>query len=166
MCVRGSRIGTEHQIEKFLQLTSLFNEKLDEEGYRKKIRAIYEKLGATFLYNLVYKIDAEPGPDRLFTIDQCNPWTGADGAEVDEGISVGENRKTFGLFKGGSQISSVSKTTKETLQMLKGGLTAAEIADALYKSEKTDKSRAAIESQVEHICLRLESLGAIKRKRR
>lgn len=207
MCVRSGRLGTEHQIEGFLKLTALFNEKLDEEEYKRKIREIYKKLGATYLYNLVYKIDAEAGDvaatqsgratesgrvphsgkvpqggrdphggrapqsGKLLYLDQCNPWTGMDRGEVAGNISVGENKKSFGLFKGDRQISSVSQYTVDVLNLLKKGLSISEIADALYeKSQKAGgknaRSRAAFESQVESISLSLESIGIVRRRER
>lgn len=167
VCVRHTRVNTEHQIERFLDLIALFNEKWDRDDYIRKIHAIYDELGATFLYNLVYKIDAEKGNDKLTYINQYNHWTGKDKASVDEKISVGENKKSFGLFKDGKQISSVSKRTEDVLKLLRQGLTVSDIAAKLYENQSKIGKRlscAALESQTASICLSLESLGAIKKK--
>lgn len=166
VCLRNTRIGTEHQIERFLELIALFNDKWDKEEYTKKIRAVYKELGATFLYNLVYKIDAEGGDDKLSYIDRFNPWTGKDRAVVDEKISVGENKKSLGLFKDTHQVSSVSKRTQDVLEMLRENLTISQIASRLYEKQTSEKkmTAAALESKVEEICRNLELLGVLKKE--
>lgn len=167
MCVRYARINTDYQIESFLNLIDLFNDKWDKEEYQRKISAVYKNLGATYLYNMVYKIDAESGNNKLTYIDNCNYWTGENKAVVDEKISVGENKKSLGLYKDGVQINSISKRTKTVLDLLKQGLTVKEVAQNLYENQsKVGKklTAAALENQMEGICFSLESLGAIKRE--
>ena len=170
LCLRCGRLAKEFQIEKLASLTKLFNETFDEENFKQRMEEVYDRLGAKFLYNLIYKILAEPGKGtEMLRIDQCSPWTEYDGAEVQEGITVGDNQRTFGLYRHGCQISSISRDTRDVLALLGEGKSLGEITLELHAKHQAQpgrrkETRAAMAQRVQRICLQMEKIGAIARK--
>ncbi len=170
LCLRCGRVGKEYQIEQLAGLSLLFDENLDKESFTKRMREVYERLGAKFLYSLIYKIDAEPGLGaEIMQIDRCSHWTEDDTAEIQEKITVGENQKTFGLFRNGRQISSISRDTRDVLELLREGHNIGDIAAKLherYKEESWRKpeSRASLCNRVQKICHNMENIGVIVRR--
>lgn len=169
LCFRCGRIGTELQIERLAGLAALFDKNLDAADFRRRMAEVYRRLGATFLYHLVYKIDAEAGTGgALAYIDQCSPWTEEDRADVQDSFSLGNNAKTVGLFRSGRQVGAISRDAADVLELLREGHTVGSAADILYErcqkeAGRRRESRAGLGDRIIKICRNLEGLGAILR---
>ena len=133
------------------------------------MKAVYDRLGAKYLYSLVYDIYAcGSGDGRVKVIDQCSPWSPDDAVALAEGITLGTNTASLAVLRDGKQIGSVNLETADVLRALGAGGTVREIAEALYPKYK-NKPRyeqlglPSFEAQILSVCLSLEHMGAISR---
>lgn len=168
--LRAARLTTELQINKISQLNRLFSDDYDDEGFRAGMKKVYDRLGAKFLYSLVYNISAcGNGGGNIKVIDFCSPWTPDDGAAAAEGIALGTNTASLAVMRGDKQIGSVNLETADVFRSLTEGRTVRETAHALYPKYKGKKryERSGLpgfEEQILAVCLMLEKMGAINRK--
>ncbi len=167
--LRATRMTTALQINKVSPLNKLFSDDYDDDGFRTKMKAVYDRLGAKYLYSLVYDIYAcGSGDGRVKVIDQCSPWSPDDAVALAEGITLGTNTASRAVMRDGKQIGSVNLETADVLRALGAGGTVREIAEALYPKYK-NKPRyeqlglPSFEAQILSVCLSLEHMGAISR---
>ena len=163
-----NRLEGDYQILRLAGLTRLFNrDGFDEAGFIQHLQEIYKRLGATYLYHLVYHIRADgAGTGNIVKIAQYNPWDMADTAQV---LSyTGENTASKGLWKDGKQIGSCNRETERILSVLREGKTLRETAEALWP-EVSGKKKYAKEGYpaflytVMQTALHLEQTGAVSR---
>lgn len=169
--LRAARLITELQINKVSQLNKLFSDDYDENGFRTGMKKVYDKLGAKYLYSLVYNIYAcGSGDGKIKTIDFCSHWTPDDAAAVSDGIALGTNNASLAVMRGDKQIGSVNLESADILRALMKGSTLREVSEVLYPKYKNKKryeklGLPAFEEQVLTVCLMLEKMGAISNKK-
>ena len=164
-----ARLEAKLQIRKMADLTALFNDDLDVEGLCRQMEAVYEELGATYLYSILYRIRAAgDGDGKIRRIRQYNPWDMGDRAQISPEVTVGPNPATQSLWCGKRHRGVLSREKADILSQLQAGKSAREAAEALW-SQYADKPRyrkegyPAFLSRVLEVCLNLESIGALKR---
>ncbi len=167
--LRATRMSAALQINKVSPLNKLFSDDYDDEGFRTKMKAVYDRLGAKYLYSLVYDIYAcGSGDGKVRAIDLCSPWSPENSVSVAEGITLGTNTASFAVLRDGKQIGSVNLETADIFRSLMEGGTIREISEVLYPKYK-EKTRykqlglPSFEAQILSVCLSLERMGAISR---
>ena len=168
--VRENRLTTELQINKVSQLNELFNDNYDSEAFCAGMKKVYDRLGAKFLYSLVYNISAcGNGSGKVKTIDFCSEWTPDDFALIADGITLGTNTASLAVMRDSKQIGSVNLETADVFRTLTEGGSIREISEKLYPKYKDNKrykqlGLPAFEDQILAVCLMLEKMGVISRQ--
>ena len=164
-----NRIEGRHQIRKMAALTALFNDDLDQAALCREMESIYDGLGATYLYGMLYRIRAAGnGSGAIRRICQHNLWDMGDRAEVAPAVTVGPNPSTRSIWRGKRHMGVLSQEKADIFAQMQSGKSAAETAEALW-AKYADKPRyqqegyPAFLSRVLETCMNLENLGAWKR---
>lgn len=169
-CIVEDKIPLEYQVNTLSHLTELFNEGLDEDGFKRKMLNIYCGLGAKYLYSLLYKIDnANKDKNRNFnTLDLCNQWNLTDMAVSKGTIEIWHNEDSFVVESEKKRIGVFDQEAVDIFNLVKNGKCVKEIAELLYDKymEKYKKyGKPSFECQVLNSCFKMEQLGIIIRKK-
>lgn len=166
----SNRIEADYQKMRTADLTLLFNKDNDEfspEALCQKLSAIYQKLGATYLYSLIFKIDAcQNGDGCLRHINQYNAWDKHDKASVAEGLTLEENKDSQAVMIKNRQIGVFNNETADILEQLSQGNTVQQTADILWEKYRERRKYqkygyAAFLTSILSACLQMELIGAI-----
>ena len=164
-----NRLEGRHQIRRLTALTALFNHGLDQPALQQKMEGVYKELGATYLYSVLYKINASGrGYGTIRRIRQYNPWDLDDAAVLQPGVTIGDNANVQSIWRGKRHLGVLSQEKAEILAQLQADKSVQEMADALWNKYQ-DKARyqqdgyPAFLSRVLETCMQFENLGAIKR---
>lgn len=165
-----TRMEGRHQIRRLTALTALFNPDLDEAALQQQMEGIYRELGATYLYSVLYKIDAAGhGNGAIRRIRQHNPWDLADTGALLPEVTTGGNANVQSIWRGHRHLGVLSQEKADILAQLQAGKSVQEAADALW-SKYEGKPRyqqggyPAFLSRVLEACMQFETLGAIRRQ--
>ena len=164
-----NRLEGRHQIRKLTALTALFNHDLDEPALQQQMEAIYQELGATYLYSVLYKINAcGTGDGAIRRIRQYNPWDLGDAAALQPGVTIGDNANVQSVWRGKRHLGVLSQEKADILAQLQAGKSVQEIANALWnkyqnKARYQQDGYPAFLSRVLETCMQFENLGAVKR---
>lgn len=164
-----NRMEGRHQIRRLTALTALFNPDLDEPALQQQMEAVYQELGATYLYSVLYKIHATgQGNGEICRIRQYNLWDMNDTAAVQQGVTVGTNANVQSIWYGKRHMGVLSQEKADILAQMQAGKTVQEAADTLWsKYEGKQRYRQGgypeFLSRVMAACMQFETLGAIKR---
>lgn len=166
ICATKTRMVTGLQLEKLADLTALFNENFDKEQFKKQLGAVYNKLGAKYLYSIVYNLKAdEAGPLKL--LDVCNPWHYEGGASVSADFHAERKGKTVKCFLGEKLLGLIGPDAYELIVMLRQGMTVGQAVKLLYVKYRLFgmpiKSYYAYLDQMLALCSRLETDGVLTR---
>ena len=165
-----TRMEGRHQIRRLTALTALFNPNLDEAALQQQMESIYRELGASYLYSVLYKINASgQGDGRIRHIRQYNPWDLNDAAVLQPGVTIGDNVRVQSVWRGHRHLGVLSQEKADILSQMQAGKSVQEAAAALW-SKYEGKPRyqqggyPAFLSRVLDTCIQFETLGAIKRQ--
>ncbi len=167
----AGRSEAAYQIARVSELTRLFNKEdkaFDAAALAEKLAAVYYRLGASYLYSVVFKITS-CGEGAFCRIDSYNPWDAHDRAETSGKLAVEANKASLALLKDGRQIGALNNEAADILEQLLLGKTAQEAASALWGKHGSRKKYQkygypAFLSAVLATCRRTEGIGAIKRQ--
>ena len=167
-CVIKERIPYEFQLELLTELTSKFNKNFDEIRFKSKMKDIYNSMGATYLYTLLYKFSKSKGVDVVVCIlNQSNQWDLDGKSEFLNTVSINEDKSSFELNLNDNRVGFIYSEAKDIIALLLKGYKVAEIADELYDKYKNDKKylkykKAAFICSILDTCSKLEQLGVIR----
>lgn len=156
------------QIEKLAELSALFSESFDSADFKKRMREIYVRLGASYLYNIVYRME-NTGNFAFEAVDSFNPWHTADRA----GIAPDLTRRQVGDFTclglGGQEKRMVLPDVAELVSTLGEGYTLEEAVKWLYYKYKATLIGKNVRfygylASVMETCRLLEQDGILERK--
>ncbi len=163
--VLHSRQTIETQTEIIVDLTSKLNEGSSPEELSEQWMALYEKLGASFLYSMTLdcfkKAKSENG--NVEVLNCCNPWNGKNVPILTHNFTVEKYSKYFSIWKDGRRIAVVDEDTNYLLAALGKDKTTREIAEELYTNSDRSKSFAKVFNDVLNVCNYLERLGIVKK---
>lgn len=167
-CVIKERLPYEFQLELLTELTSKFNNNFDEIKFKGKMKDIYDSMGATYLYTLLYKISKSKDFDTGVSIlNQSNQWDLNSKSEFLDTVSISEDKNSFELNLNKDRVGFVDSEAKDIISLLLKGYKVAEIADELYEKYKNDEKylkykKAAFICSILDTCSKLEQLGVIR----
>lgn len=166
----ANRIESSLQINRIAELTGLVNK--ENKGFQsgdlcKALSDVYKKLGATYLYSLVYQIHAcGKGDGVLRCINHYNGWDAEDSAMVAEGLVLEQNTDSRAVVKNGRKIGALNNETVDILEQLQQGKTVRQAAEALWTKYRGRRKYAkygypAFLNSLLQACLQMEAIGAI-----
>lgn len=162
-----SRLNGPLQLAKLSDLTLLFDPQFDPADFQRRMTAVYDRLGATYLYSMVYKLDMDGSDRGLSHLRQYNPWDMEDKVECAEDIELYENGEMFDVRRNGKRISMLNAEGKAMLCAFRDGMNVEQTAKALFptfgKSKKYKNGYPSFLDNLLNVCLKLETLGLIKR---
>ena len=167
-CVIKERIPYEFQLELLTELTSKFNKNFDKISFKSKMKDIYNSMGATYLYTLLYKFSKSNGVDAgVCILNQSNQWDLDSKSEFLNTVSINEDKSSFELNLNDNRVGFIDSEAKDIIALLLEGYKVAEIADELYDKYKNDKKylkykKAAFICSILDTCSKLEQLGVIR----
>lgn len=173
MCARDDRVVGGCQIEGLAGLTALFNENFDSADFIAKMREIYKRLGAKYLYSLIYYLKADGGNDdngRISYLNSYCRWHYENCGNVAEDYHVEENGFQMDYYLGDKKIFTAGNTEAQLLELLKEGHTVEQAAKWIYVKKRALKEKGI--GKVSYFnylqsmllcCQQLEKYGLLKR---
>jgi len=175
--LRGRNL-CDYQIVRLAELTELFNKDFDREEFERKMHEIYQRLGAKYLYDIIYKIEScREGSDsenaeqgRMNYIRQYNQWDTDDRLERVPGYVFKRKGPVFDIFKDGSSFMRINMEQAEELSYLSRGNTVRETADWLYPRYKNAQAykkygKSSFVQAILDLCRLMEKSGVIRKIR-
>lgn len=155
------------QIERLAKLTALFQDPFDPREFKRSMHGIYDRLHATYLYDILYHLE-DAGDPAFLCLDTYNPWHYQDHASVSDALTA---RKLAGeeiLFLDGKPVGRVKTDAAELLNCFRSGDSVEEAAKWVffkYRNTLIGKrtSYYAYLTQVLTTCRLLENLGVLCR---
>ena len=125
------RLNAGAQIEQVSELTALFQEPFDKDGFRRRMRGIYDGLDAKYLYSVLYRIE-NSGTPGFVNVDTYNPWHTADRAAAAEDWGAVSRGGMDCVTLGGRMKRTVSEDVTELIRLLEQGESVERAAKWLY----------------------------------
>lgn len=156
------------QINKLATLTALFTEGFDEKDFCRRMLEVYDRLGAKYLYNMLYRIE-DTGRAQFTRIDTYNPWHYEDTAQVLGSVTTKKHGSYTFICHDGKEIRMVSEDIVELIKLLAEGYNIERSAKWLYVSFKGTIIGPNV-NYYEYLnailtnCLLLENDGILKRR--
>ena len=167
--MRHARLNGGVQIERLADLTVRFNEKgFDAADFKEKMRNIYARLGAKYLYSLVYKINNIGEKSELRYIDYINHWHYEDRAELAPEVTAKRCGDYIDFYRAGKLNARCDMETYKLVRLLKNGYTVEKATKLIYMERrgflgKGGKSYYKLLDEQLIQCNSLEKSGLISR---
>ena len=161
------RLNAGLQIERISDLTELFSDSFDKKDFKRRMLDIYAKLGASYLYDIVYRI-ADTGKASFEKVDVYNHWHTADKAEPAANVTFRKRSSFTAIGLGDREIRLTPPDVAELVTTLGEGYTVEEAAKWLYYKYKIDLIGKNVRfyaylNAVLETCRMLENDGILKR---
>lgn len=168
-CTWNDRIIGGRQIELLAGLTELFNKTFDAADFKAKMREIYQRYKAEYLYSLIYKFKADGGNGKLQYIDVLNHWHYKDKAKVRTEFTGRVNERYVDYYLGEKYVGSCNFDTYEFILHLRAGMSIEAAAKMLYFKYRglMGKDLGSYYGYLQNLivyCPRFESEGIIEKR--
>ena len=130
-----ARLNAGCQIEKLAELTALFSDAFDKADFKRRMREIYQRLGACYLYDMVYRLE-NTGKAAFHQVNCYNPWHTGDKAKIAPDITYKSRCGLTALGLGDREIRMVLPDVAEMIPTLGEGYTVEQTAKWLYYKYK------------------------------
>ena len=137
-CCTAAHLGRMNaglQIERVASLTALFSDTFDEADFKRRMKDVYQRLGATYLYDIVYRIEND-GNMGFRKVDCYNPWDPSDKARPASDVTFRYRGGFVSIGVGDHELRLSSPDVAELVTTLAEGYTVEEAAKWLYHKYK------------------------------